>query len=72
MNKINHPIVGDYKYGDRFHNRMFETEFNCIYMFLHAHQLEFTHPITKEKMQLTAKFPTDWEKLFKEFNWKLS
>ena len=33
MNKINHPIVGDYKYGDRFHNRMFETEFDCIYMF---------------------------------------
>jgi tRNA pseudouridine65 synthase len=22
MSKINHPIVGDYKYGDRFHNRM--------------------------------------------------
>ena len=34
LNKINHPIVGDYKYGDRFHNRMFETEYQCNYLFL--------------------------------------
>jgi tRNA pseudouridine65 synthase len=70
MNKINHPIVGDYKYGDRFHNRMFETEFDCIYMFLHAYSLAFTHPITKEKLLLKAKFPSDWNKLFNTFNWK--
>ncbi|NQV77689.1 MAG: pseudouridine synthase, partial [Lutibacter sp.] len=37
LNKISHPIVGDYKYGDRFHNRMFEEEFNCHYLFLHAY-----------------------------------
>ena len=72
MNKINHPIVGDYKYGDRFHNRMFETEFNCIYMFLHAYSLEFTHPITKENFQLKADFPADWKILFNKFNWKVS
>lgn len=71
LNKISHPIVGDYKYGDRFHNRMFETEFNCIYMFLHAYQLEFTHPITKEKLNLIADFPEDWKKIFTKFNWKL-
>ncbi|PCJ01135.1 MAG: pseudouridine synthase [Flavobacteriales bacterium] len=69
MNKINHPIVGDYKYGDRFHNRMFETEFKCDYMFLHAYNIQFTHPFTKEKLVLIAKFPSDWNKLFKEFNW---
>jgi len=69
LNKISHPIVGDYKYGDRFHNRMFETELNCIYMFLHAYQLEFTHPITNEKLKLKANFPTDWKMLFHKFNW---
>lgn len=71
LNKISHPIVGDYKYGDRFHNRMFEANFNCIYMFLHAFQLDFTHPITKEKLQLSANFPNDWNKLFNKFNWKI-
>ena len=71
MSKINHPIVGDYKYGDRFHNRMYETEFDCIYMFLHAYRLEFTHPISKKKMDLKADFPNDWKKLFTEFNWSI-
>jgi len=71
LNKISYPIIGDYKYGDRFHNRMFETEFNCTYMFLHAHQLGFTHPITNKKLQLTADFPADWEILFQKFNWSI-
>ncbi len=71
LNKICYPIVGDYKYGDRFHNRMFETEFDCIYMFLHAYQLDFIHPITKEKLQLKANFPADWKKLFQKFNWNI-
>lgn len=71
LNKISHPIVGDYKYGDRFHNRMFETEFNCEYLFLHAYRLEFTHPITNQKMSLTADFPTDWRMLLGKFNWEI-
>jgi len=69
LNKISHPIVGDYKYGDRFHNRMFENELNCIYMFLHAYSLEFIHPITNKKLVLSANFPNDWDKIFKKFNW---
>lgn len=71
LNKISHPIVGDYKYGDRFHNRMFETEFNCKYLFLHAYSISFIHPITNQQMNLTADFPTDWEMLFKKFDWKI-
>ena len=46
MNKISRPIVGDYKYGDRFHNRMFENEFACNKIFLHANSNQFTHPIS--------------------------
>ena len=69
MNKISHPIVGDYKYGDRFHNRMFENEFDCNNLFLHAHQLEFTHPITTKKIAITANLPNDWHKIFRKFNW---
>jgi tRNA pseudouridine65 synthase len=68
-NKISHPIVGDYKYGDRFHNRMFEAEFRCEYLFLHAFSLDFTHPITQEKCHFEAKFPFDWHRIFDEFNW---
>lgn len=71
MNKINHPIVGDYKYGDRFHNRMFENEFNCKNLFLHACSLHFIQPITKVNISLNASAPNDWNKIFKIFEWDL-
>lgn len=69
LNKISHPIVGDYKYGDRFHNRMFEQELDCKNLFLHAYSLHFTQPITQEKIELIASFPADWIKIFKLFDW---
>jgi len=71
LNKISHPIVGDYKYGDRFHNRMFEQKLDCIYMFLHAYSIKFIHPLSHQKMNFTANFPDDWVKVMKQFKWKL-
>ncbi len=70
MNKISHPIVGDYKYGDRFHNRMFENQLDCKNMFLHAFSIEFMHPFTDEKLFIHAKFSQNWIRLIEEFNWK--
>jgi len=72
LNKINHPIVGDYKYGDRFHNRMFEQEFDCEKLFLHAYSLHFTQPLTKDKIELNASFPNDWIKIFNLFDWNFN
>lgn len=69
MNKISHPIVGDVKYGDRYHNRMFESEFNCAQMFLHASILELKHPCTNEKIKISAVLPDHWGKVSKVFNW---
>jgi len=70
MNKINRPIIGDYKYGDRFHNRMFENEFNCKNLFLHADSIQFLHPILKNKINVKTALPDDWIKMFEAFNWK--
>lgn len=72
MNKISHPIVGDYKYGDRFHNRMFENELQCENMFLHAYSVAFTHPFTGEKLTINADFSRNWLGIFEKFNWKQS
>ena len=72
MNKISHPIAGDYKYGDRFHNRMFENQFDCHNLFLHAFQLDFTHPITAKKIAITANLTDDWNKILEIFSWSLS
>lgn len=63
MNKISHPLIGDPKYGDRFHNRMFEKEFDNEAMFLHAQTLEFTHPYTHENYLLKTDFPENWKRV---------
>jgi tRNA pseudouridine65 synthase len=68
-NKISHPIVGDYQYGDRFHNRMFENEFNWNNMFLHAGELSIKQPNNGEQLLFKSSFPDDWDQLFKNFNW---
>jgi len=70
LNKISHPIVGDYKYGDRFHNRMFEQEFNCHNLFLHAYSLKLKHPLTNEQLIIKANLPNDWISIFNTFDWK--
>ncbi len=69
MNKISHPIIGDYKYGDRFHNRMFEQQFNCPNLFLHAFSLKFCHPITNESLVISATLPKNWEVILEAFQW---
>lgn len=69
LNKISHPLIGDPKYGDRFHNRMFATKFNCDTLFLHAKILSFTHPFTKEALTITAKYPENWNEIFRHLDW---
>ncbi|MBK5209599.1 MAG: hypothetical protein JJE44_08865 [Flavobacteriaceae bacterium] len=66
--KIDCDIVGDYKYGDLFHNRVFENEFDCKNLFLHAYSLQYSHPITLEIINLIAPFPNDWIKVLKIFD----
>jgi len=70
MNKISHPLINDAKYGDKNHNLMFEAEFRCFHLFLHAGCLEFIHPFTKKALNLKASFPEDWLSLFEKFRWK--
>lgn len=60
MNKISHPIIGDTKYGDRNHNRMFESEYNCPQLFLHAAELSFEHPFNSSDVLIKAPFPSHW------------
>lgn len=71
LNKVSHPLIGDPKYGDRFHNRMFETEFGVSKLFLHAKELTFIHPYTQKSQLITAGFSNDWNYLFTKFNWFL-
>jgi len=71
MNKFSHPLVGDYKYGDRFHNRMYEQEFGADNLFLHAHSIQFRHPHSLKEIRIVADFPENWKRIAKRFEWKL-
>ena len=59
-NKISHPIIGDHKYGNRHHNKMFEDELNLPNLFLHAYKLNFVHPYLNNRLVLKAGIPSFW------------
>lgn len=52
--QMRHYLIGDKTYGDCKHNKMFEACFGLNTMLLHARELSFEHPFTKEKMIITA------------------
>jgi 23S rRNA pseudouridine955/2504/2580 synthase len=60
------PIVGDDKYGDFALNKALQkADGNRIAfkrMFLHAHQITFTHPDTGKPLTLKAELPPECEK----------
>jgi len=52
------PIAGDDKYGDFEVNRKL-ARLGLKRMFLHAHELAFQHPLTGERLELTAPLPRE-------------
>lgn len=63
MKHISHHILGDTKYGRGEHNKLIRKEFNCNRLLLHAKNLYFIHPYTKEKILLEAKFDDTFSKM---------
>lgn len=51
---ILHPIIGDRTHGCNKQNKFFKEQWDMTTMLLHASELAFTHPITKEKIHLKA------------------
>ena len=60
--KIKHPVVGDEVYSNG------KNEFNVKGQMLHSTILEFTHPITKEKMHLEAELPEYFKEVLKRLD----
>jgi 23S rRNA pseudouridine955/2504/2580 synthase len=53
-----HPIAGDDKYGDFELNKGLQKQ-GLKRMFLHAWRLQFNHPATGERVELTAPLPPE-------------
>ncbi len=55
-----HPVAQDNKYGDRLFDQFMKKK-GLSRLFLHASNITFTNPITKEIQKVTAPLPDDLE-----------
>ncbi|MGN7990287.1 pseudouridine synthase [Pedobacter sp. 22226] len=51
---ILHPIIGDRTHGCNKQNKFFKEQWDMTTMLLHASELQFIHPITKQIIHLKA------------------
>ena len=58
LTHLGFPLAGDDKYGDFAWNKLLAKE-GLKRMFLHAHRLAFTHPVSGEPMAFEAPLPRD-------------
>jgi len=60
LKHVYHPIIGDTKYGDGKHNRAFREHYNMRRLLLHAKEISFNHPVSKEKVTVSADLPREF------------
>lgn len=63
LSHIGHPIMGDKVYGYR---KREDSSVDPERVMLHAHRLEFKHPVSKEKISLVAELPEDFSTLLSQ------
>lgn len=59
---LGHAIIGDDRYGSNEINKVFRQR-GYKRLFLHAHQLQFAHPVTGERLTFIAPLPSDLQTL---------
>jgi 23S rRNA pseudouridine1911/1915/1917 synthase len=65
MASIGHPLLGDPVYArpSKGHRALL-NELNFHRQALHAAELGFTHPVTKNRLSFTSGMPSDMQELF--------
>ncbi len=63
MKHLGFPVLGDPLYGNISINKKFKESDQIERQLLHAHCLQFIHPMTQEKLTITAPLPQDMTKL---------
>jgi len=62
---LGYPIVGDDKYGDFTLNKALHKQ-GLKRMFLHAQRVEFDHPVSGERSQISAALADDLERFLRQ------
>lgn len=67
---LGYPILGDDKYGDFEINKQLSKTISSklVRMFLHAHSLQITHPVSGIVMKLQASLPEDLQKFIESLD----
>ena len=66
---IFYPIIGDRKHGCNKQNKFFKEQWDMTTMLLHASELQFTHPVTKEEIHLKAGLQDEFNRMMALMNW---
>lgn len=68
---IFHPIIGDRPHGCNKQNRYFKEQLQMNTMLLHALDLTFVHPVTKEKITIKADLQDEFNRMMTLMNFSL-
>lgn len=68
---IFHPIIGDRPHGCNKQNRYFKEHLQMNTMLLHALDLTFNHPVTKEKITIKANVQDEFKRMMELMNFTL-
>ena len=63
-----HPIIGDRPHGCNKQNKLFKETWEMDTMLLHASELQFAHPVSKEKIHLKAPLHSEFMRVMKLLN----
>ncbi len=70
MASVNHPVIGDSKYGDFELNKMIKKKYHLDHQYLHAHKIKFIHPMGGlsylQDKEIICPLPTKLSKIKKE------
>lgn len=66
---IFYPIIGDRKHGCNKQNKLFKEQWDMTTMLLHASELQFTHPVTKEPIHLKASLQDEFKRVMELMQW---
>lgn len=68
LKHVSHHMIGDTSHGDGRHNRHFRM-LGVHRMLLHAVRLAFPHPVTGDRIDVTAPLDAEFRKMFQLFGW---
>lgn len=60
LKHINHPIVGDTRYGRGEINRYFRQQYQINRLLLHCRTITFPHPVNQQIIEVTADLDACW------------